>query len=109
MDKQTQLLRFALGFQEASRRRDWQTVTQLDAELSELLGAWAQRFEPSPAERQALQLVRQAHAKAREECRQELDGLIQTLEQMRQGRERWSAYAASAGWSNSLSGSETAA
>lgn len=101
MDKLMQLRQLTQGLREAGRGRDWAALSRLDAELAATLRRWPAPVQLSEAERQALQGLKQAHAQSRELCAAELASLTQTLQSMRQGRERWSAYAESAGWSDS--------
>jgi hypothetical protein len=97
MDKAMQLLQLAQGLRQAGRHRDWRALQRLDAELAALLGDWTPSAVPGALERQAVQAVSEAHAEARQRCRDEAHGLEQTLNQMSEGRERWRAYAAQGG------------
>ncbi|MFT7723728.1 MAG: hypothetical protein QM788_13020 [Roseateles sp.] len=89
-----QLQRLAQALGDAGRRRDWRALQRLDLELGAALRGWTPAGEP---ERQALQALGEAHAEARRCCRDEMQSLEETLSQMREGRERWRAYAAHGG------------
>lgn len=97
MDKAMQLLRLAQGLRQAGRHRDWRALQRLDVDLAAALSGWVPPVAPSELERQALQAISEAHAEARQVCRDEMQSLEQTLNQMREGRERWRAYAAHGG------------
>jgi uncharacterized protein involved in exopolysaccharide biosynthesis len=97
MDKAIQLLRLAQGLRQASRRRDWRALQRLDVDLAAALGGWVPPAAPSELESQAVQAIAEAHAEARQLCRDEMQSMAQTLNQMREGRERWRAYAAHGG------------
>jgi len=97
MDKAMQLLRLAQGLRQSARHRDWRALQRLDVDLAAALAGWARPLAPSELERQALQAIGEAHAEARQVCRDEMQSLEQTLGQMREGRERWRAYAAHGG------------
>lgn len=97
MDKAMQLLRLAQGLRQASRHRDWRALQRLDLDLAAALGGWVPPVALTGLERQALQAISEAHAEARQICRDEMQSLDQTLNQMREGRERWRAYAAHGG------------
>jgi len=97
MDKAMQLLRLAQGLRQAGRHRDWRALQRLDADLGAALRGWTPSTVPSELERQALRALGEAHAEARQLCRDEMQALEQTLNQMREGRERWRAYAAHGG------------
>jgi hypothetical protein len=94
-------LRFwSQALREASRARDWLALGRLDGELAQALRDWAARGGVwTPAERQALEQLKLAHAQARAICEAELRNLGDTLDLMRQGRDRWQAYSESASWS----------
>lgn len=98
MDKQLQIGRFSRGMQQASGARDWLALTRLDGELATALQQWPALSAWSAPERAALQQLQQVHAQVRLQCAAELQNLSQTLEQMREGRGRWQAYAESANW-----------
>lgn len=88
------------ALREASRARDWLALGRLDGELAQALRDWAsQGGFWTPAERQALEQLKLAHAQARAICEAELRNLGDTLDLMRQGRDRWQAYSESASWS----------
>lgn len=106
VDKQNQLRLWAQGLREASRNRDWQAVARLDAELAAALRQWPSLAGWNPAERQALDLLKQVHTQVREFCAAEMRNLGETLELMRQGRDRWQAYAESTGWDGSAGDDE---
>ena len=74
-----------------------QALQRLDLDLAAALGGWVPPVAPTGLERQALQAISEAHAEARQICRDEMQSLDQTLNQMREGRERWRAYAAHGG------------
>ncbi|NCT82413.1 MAG: hypothetical protein GXC94_04670 [Comamonadaceae bacterium] len=97
MDKTMQLLRLAQGLRQAGRHRDWRALQRLDVELAAALRGWVPPVAPSTQERQVLQALDEAHAEARQLCSDEMQALQQTLNQMREGRERWRAYAAHGG------------
>ncbi|HEY1130744.1 MAG TPA: hypothetical protein VGF12_15175 [Roseateles sp.] len=92
-----QLLRLAQGLRQAGRHRDWRALQRLDVDVGAALRDWAPSVAPSELERKALTALGEAHAEARQLCRDEMQSLEQTLNQMREGRERWSAYAAHGG------------
>ncbi|WP_067067708.1 hypothetical protein [Roseateles chitosanitabidus] len=82
---------------DACASRNWTSVARTDVELAQLLGTLdASRL--SPGERGALQQLRRLHAQVRGECERELDRVRQTLDQMQQQRQGWSAYAESQDW-----------
>lgn len=97
MDKAMQLLRMAQGLRQAGRHRDWRALQRLDLDLAAALGGWVPPVAPTELERQALQAIGEAHAEARQLCREEMQSLGQTLSQMRDSREGWRAYAAHGG------------
>lgn len=82
---------------DACAARNWSSVARTDAELAQLLGA-LDAAGMSPGERGALQQLRRLHAQVRGECERELERVRQTLDQMQQQRQGWSAYAESTGW-----------
>lgn len=92
-----QLLRLAQGLREATRHRDWRALQRLDVDLGAALSGWTPSTVPTALERQAMQAVSEAHAEAHQLCRDEMQSLHQTLDQMREGREGWRAYAAHGG------------
>jgi hypothetical protein len=98
MDKQAQLLSLGQGLERASRGRDWAALARVDAELAGALRQWPSLAGWSAAEREALKTLRRLHAQAREHCEAELQALGATLKDMREGRDRWQAYAQSTHW-----------
>jgi hypothetical protein len=82
---------------EACGARNWTAVARTDAELATLLGG-LDTTQLSPGERGALQQLRRLHAQVRGDCERELERVRQTLDQMQQQRQGWSAYAESQGW-----------
>ncbi|MDN3921567.1 hypothetical protein [Roseateles violae] len=100
MDKQAQMLGLAQRLQHASSRRDWQALGRIDAELAAQARQWeGQSF--SAGELRALAQLRQAHGDASAQCRAELKGLEQTLEQINSRQGRWQAYSQSNNWEDS--------
>ncbi|MET0518973.1 MAG: hypothetical protein ABW005_09075 [Burkholderiaceae bacterium] len=99
MDKQAQMQRIAAGLNNASRKRDWQALRALDRELAGKLRQWADA-PLNAAERGSLQRLRESLGQALQSCAAEQQLLGQTLEHMREGRERWQAYAASTAWND---------
>lgn len=100
MDRQAQMQRYAVGLRNASRQGDWQALTRLDTELARHLRQWAQA-PLSGDERSGLQSLGEALRQARQVCADEQLQLGQTLERLREGRDRWTAYAESADWIDS--------
>ncbi len=82
---------------DACAQRNWTALARGDAELAQLLGG-LDAGALTPGERTALQQLRRLHQQVGAECQRELERLGQTLEQMRQQRQGWSAYAESADW-----------
>lgn len=97
MDKSMQLLRLSQSLRQAGRHRDWRALQRLDAEMGVALRGWAPAVASSELERQALRALGEAHAEARRACSDEMQTLELTLAQMREGRDRWRAYAAHGG------------
>jgi hypothetical protein len=82
---------------EAARARQWAALARIDTEIGgRLHGCDLSQF--STPELAALQKLRDAHAEALLECQRELQRLGETLDQMRQRREGWQAYAESQDW-----------
>lgn len=98
MDKQSRLLALSQGLEHASRSRDWPALARADAELASALRQWPSLAGWSAAEREALQALQRSHAQARAHCEAELKALGDTLKDMREGRDRWQAYAQSTHW-----------
>jgi len=98
MDKQSRLLALGQGLERASRSRDWPALARADAELASALRQWPSLAGWSAAERVALQTLQHSHADARAQCEAELKTLGDTLKEMREGRDRWQAYAQSTHW-----------
>jgi len=82
---------------EAVRTRNWGALAHIDADIAALL-AQLDIDACKPVERAALQQLRQTHEQALEDCRLEAQRVGQTLEQMRQRREGWQAYAQAQEW-----------
>ena len=93
MDKAMQVMRLAQGLRQAGRHGDWRALQRLDASVADVLAAWAPGAVRSELERQSLKALVEAHAEARQLCDAALQTVSQTLSQMREGRERWRAYA----------------
>lgn len=91
------LQRLGERLRDACAQRNWTALARTDAELAQLLGGLAVAAL-TPGERAALQQLRGLHEQISGECRRELERVGQTLEQMRQQRQGWSAYAESADW-----------
>ncbi len=99
MDKQAQMQRLALGLKNASRNRDWLALNRLERELAGQLGQWSRAgVALSAAEQASLRQLREVLSQAQNACAAEQQLLGQTLERMREGKERWQAYAASTAW-----------
>lgn len=98
MDKTQQLQGLAQGLERASHSRDWAALARADADLVAALRQWPSLAGWSADERAALEQLRRQHALARAHCEAELRALSATLQDMRQGRERWQAYAQSNNW-----------
>jgi len=98
VDKTLQLQGLAQGLERASRSRDWAALARADADLVAALRQWPSLAGWSADERAALEQLRGQHAQARAHCEAELSALSATLQNMRQGRERWQAYAQSNNW-----------
>jgi hypothetical protein len=98
MDKATLLQQFSRELDGACRARDWAQLAAIDARLGSALRRWPTGTPWTDTERRALDALQRSHARAREFCAAELQQLDASLAQMRAGRDRWSAYAASNGW-----------
>ena len=82
---------------DACAQRNWPALARGDAELAQLLGG-LDVATLTPGERAALQQLHRLHQQISGECQRELERVGQTLAQMRQQRQGWSAYAESADW-----------
>ncbi|RZI57340.1 MAG: hypothetical protein EOP37_20840 [Rubrivivax sp.] len=82
---------------DACAQRNWIALARSDAELAQVLGG-LDVAALTPIERTALRQLRRLHQQISGECQRELERVGQTLEQMRQQRQGWSAYAESADW-----------
>jgi len=91
------LISLGSRLREAVRTRNWPALTRVDAEIAVLLRGLDQAA-CKPVERAAWTQLRQTHEQALEECRVEALRIGETLEQMRQRREGWQAYAQAQDW-----------
>ena len=92
-----QLIGMGSCLREAARARNWSALMRLDAEVATLLDG----FDPGlckPTELAAWKQLCTAHENALLDCQREVRRLDQALEQMRQHREGWQAYAGSQDW-----------
>jgi hypothetical protein len=102
MDKQAQMLAIAQRLQHAGRRRDWQELARVDAELAAQARRWRDEGAVLSADEQrALQRLSQTHGDVSAQCRAELQQLEQTLAQVGAEQGRWQAYAQSSNWEDS--------
>jgi hypothetical protein len=93
----TRLQQLGERLRDACAQRNWIALARSDAELAQVLGG-LDVATLTPIERTALQQLRRLHQQISGECQRELERVGQTLEQMRQQRQGWSAYAESADW-----------
>jgi 50S ribosomal subunit-associated GTPase HflX len=93
----TRLQMLGERLRDACAARNWTALARTDAELAQLLGG-LDAGALSPGERGALRQLRRLHQQVSAECQRELERIGQTLQQMRQQRQGWSAYAEAADW-----------
>lgn len=94
MDRERLLLNLAGRLAKATRENDWEALARIDSELARYLTDEADQTNVwSKAERRALSVLRTAHGKALEQCSVELDRLAMLLEEMRNNKDGWLAYA----------------
>lgn len=88
------LLDFAGRLGKAARENDWDALAALETELTlQLLPEVGQGNRWSEAERRALEVLQAVHRKALEQCAGELSRLAAQLEEMRNNKDGWLAYA----------------
>lgn len=88
------LLDFAGRLDKAARENDWDELATLQSELAlQLAPQVGQGNSWSEAERRALAVLQTAHRKALEQCAGELKRLAAQLEEMRNNKDGWLAYA----------------
>lgn len=94
MNRYAQLMSIARNLLNASQRGDWTLLQSVDRQLADLLirrtewGQWSQQ------EMMALATVQRAHEQARERCVAETEAMRTRLDQMREQKAGWMAYAA---------------
>jgi len=94
VDREKLLLEFASRLGKATREKDWDALAALESELTRrLLPEVGQGSRWSEAERRALETLQAAHRKALEQCAGELSRLAAQLEEMRNNKDGWLAYA----------------
>lgn len=94
MGNEAQLSDFARRLRGAATAADWSALGAIDHEVAQVLRRM--RGTGSARERAALEELRRAHAEARDCCEREAARVGEVLQQMREHREGWMAYAMSA-------------
>ena len=96
MDREKQLLNLARRLDKAAWERDWATLSEITRELKIRLAPPGDYRNPwSSSERRALAVLYAAHRKALEQCTIEMKRVSVLLEEMRNNKEGWLAYAQS--------------
>lgn len=93
MDRSAAIGRITARLQDAGARADWDLLERAVAELGPQLRQLAARGPWSAPERAALARLRGAHDGAAAACAQALDELAARLDEMRDNKEGWMAYA----------------
>lgn len=93
MDRYTQLMNIARNLLSASQRSDWTLLESVDRQLAELLTRRTEWGQWSQNEMMALATVQRAHEQARERCDTETRAMRTRLDQMREQKAGWMAYA----------------
>jgi hypothetical protein len=91
--KQTHLENLVLGLYAAIESNNWQAMAESDREVAALLSTLASREGWADEVAPALQKLGKAHRHAREHCARELENMGRQLEELRQHKEGWIAYA----------------
>lgn len=78
----------------AAKDGDWEALAKVDSEMAFRLASEAARLgDWSNVERHALQSLQTAHRNALEQCAGELNRVAALLEEMRNNKDGWLAYA----------------
>lgn len=94
MDREKLLLDLAGQLDKAAREGDWEALAKVDNEM--VLRLASEAVKPanwSNTERHALQALQAVHRKAIEQCASELSRVAVLLEEMRNNKDGWLAYA----------------
>jgi hypothetical protein len=93
MNRYAQLMSIARNLLNASERSDWTLLASVDRQLAELLSRRTEWGQWSQPEMMALATVQRAHEQARERCDAETQAMRTRLDQMREQKAGWLAYA----------------
>jgi hypothetical protein len=93
MDKSPALLRIAESLRSAADGAAWEQLGQMTRALAPQLNALAARGPLSPAERAALQRLREAHDHAARAVAAAAGSLSTRMDDMRANKDGWIAYA----------------
>ena len=94
VDRENLLLDLAGQLNKAARESDWEALARVDSEMAlRLASEAAQPNGWNNAERHALDVLHMAHRKALEQCAGELSRVAVLLEEMRNNKDGWLAYA----------------
>jgi len=93
MDKSPALLRIAGSLRSAADGGAWEQLGQMTRALAPQLDALAARGPLSPAERTALQRLREAHDHAAQAVAAAAGALSTRMDDMRANKDGWIAYA----------------
>lgn len=93
MPRQQQLAQFATQLLHAARAQDWEQLQAADSALARELPRLATQGPWTTTERNALQRLAQAHAMAMQLCAEASQTLEQQINQVRESRDGWLAYA----------------
>lgn len=94
MDREKVLLDLARQLDRAASESDWDELARVDNEMALRLAREAgQHSSWSKEERRALGVLRATHRKALEQCAGELKRVAALLEEMRNNKDGWLAYA----------------
>lgn len=93
MDRYAHLMSIARNLLKASERGDWTLLQSVDRQLADLLTRRTEWGQWSQQEMMALATVQRAHEQARERCVTETEAMRTRLNQIREQKAGWLAYA----------------
>jgi hypothetical protein len=93
MPRQQQLAQLATELLHAARAQEWERLQAADSALARELPQLAAQGPWTTTERSALQRLAQAHAVAMQLCADASQTLQQQINQVRESRDGWLAYA----------------
>lgn len=93
MDRYAKLMSIARNLLNASQRGDWTLLDSVDRQLADLLTRRTEWGQWSQQEMMALATVQRAHEQARERCVIETQAMNARLNQIREQKAGWLAYA----------------